>query len=259
MVGGFDRGGLVPGRPERFLGAQRGEHLQGFGGELRGRVVADETFERFDRPGGVAVLLAEAGSTDKAFVGVRAVGREAQRLLPQGEGAFGIAEPREPAAELAAFAGGETVGDLELQLHSFAEAGEARVTRVEVVDQLGGGLEFMARGMQAGALEDGNSFGFAAGVSFADDGPFLDGRAFGAGFGGPGRVVHREQHDVLALSGKHVARRAGFDAPRALEAEVFRVGDGAEQERDGEDGFSEVVHASGEGLRPRSDRRRRRR
>ena len=39
--------------------------------------------------------------------------------------------------------------------------------------------------------------------------------------------------------GSDVVRRAGLDAPRALKADVFRMGDGAEQERDGEEGFSE--------------------
>ena len=164
---------------------------------------------------------------------------------------MGVAEPGEPAAELAAFAGGETVRDLELQFHGFAETGEARVARVQVVDQLGRGLELMACRMQAGALEDRDGFGLGAGVGFADDRPFLDGAAFVAVCGGLGGVVHREQHDGEAGSRGDVVRRAGLEAPRALEADVFRMGDGAEQERDGEEGFSEVVHASGEGSRPR--------
>ena len=109
----------------------------------------------------------------------------------------------------------------------------------------------MARGMQAGALEDGDGLGFGAGVGFADDGPFLDGPPFVAAGGGLGSAVHREQHDGQAVSRDDVVRRAGLEVPSSLEEDVFGTSERAEQERDGEEGFSEVVHASGEGLRPR--------
>ena len=145
-----------------------------------------------------AAFLAEPGGADEAFVGVRSVRREAQGLLPEGDGAFRIAEPREPAAELAAFAGGEAVRDLELQLHGVAETGEARVAGVEVVDEFGGAFEFMAARVQAGALEEGEGFGFGADVGFGDDRPLLEGRAFVAFLGGLGGVVHGEQDDGQA-------------------------------------------------------------
>ena len=164
---------------------------------------------------------------------------------------MGVAEPREPTTKLAAFAGGETVRNLELQLHGFAETGEARVARIEVVDEFGGGLEFMARGMQAGALEDGDGLGFGAGVGFTDDGPFLDGGTDVPGLGFRRGVVHGQQDDGDAFGRGDVMGGAGLDEPRAFEAKVFGTSERAEQERDGEEGFSEVVHASGEGLRPR--------
>ena len=92
--------------------------------------------------------------------------------------------------------------------------------------------------MQAGAFEERDRFGFGPGVGFADHGPLLEGRAFVAFLGGLGGVVHGEQDDGQAGGGRDVVRRAGLDAPCAFEADVFRVGEGAEQERDGEEGFS---------------------
>ena len=113
------------------------------------------------------------------------------------------------------------------------------MARVEVVDEFGGPFEFVARRVQAGALEEGDGLGFGAGVGFADQGPFLDGRADVAGLGFLGRVVHREEHDREARSRRDVVRGAGLDAPRAFEADVFGAGGEAEQERGGEEGFSE--------------------
>ena len=51
-------GGLVPGRSERLLGTHRSEHFEAFGGELGGGIIADETFEGFDRLRIIGALLA---------------------------------------------------------------------------------------------------------------------------------------------------------------------------------------------------------
>ena len=98
---------------------------------------------------------------------MRAVGGEPDGLLPDRDRALAVAEPREPAAEAAAFAGGEAVGDVELQVDGAGEAREAGVAGEDVVDEVRRLLEFAATGVQAGeSVGAGQQIGLAKRLKF---------------------------------------------------------------------------------------------
>ena len=110
---------------------------------------------------------------------------------------------------------------------------------VDVVDELGGLLEFVAGFVQAGAFQQGDGLGFGAGVRYADDLPRLERRADVAGFAGRGGPVHGEKDDGQAFGGDDVVGGARLDAPASFEADVFGAQSGPAEESGDKEGFSE--------------------
>ena len=162
-----------------------------------------------------------------------------------------VLEPREPSAEVTAFAAFVLPRQVEGELHGFAETGEVRVALEEGVQVGLGVVELPAQRIEAGPAEQRDGFRVGAGFVLEELVPEREG---GAVFAHDRKVlglVDGLQDRVGPARRADVGSGAGLEAPGAIGVDEFGWSREAQQAAGCEKSFSDEVHASGEGLRPR--------
>ena len=251
MVGGFQRGGLVEVRSQRLGAAQFGEALQRFGGMLRVGVVAHDALQHLIVDFLAVFALGQAGRFDEALFGDGPVGRDLQDLIVDAQGVERVLEPRKPATEVATFAAFVLTGQVEGLLDGQAEAGKVGVALEEGVEVGLRVVELTRLRVVARASEEGDRFGVGAGFIFDQPVPEREGGAVFAHDRQVLGLVDRLEDGLRAARGLGVRGGAGLEAPATVLMDEFGRNRKAQQAAGCEERFSDEVHASGEGLRPR--------